>query len=118
MMVTLELQRLSLNILFDYLPMAIAIGGIAISIRAFYKRKNPGFLVAALVFTKPILNHVGWWMKRRNFVQVQIDANTWTAPVRHVDGLEPVFFAILLLAVCLIYRKYPAVKGNQLQRDS
>lgn len=114
----IQWQQLILSILFTYLPVAIAIGGIAVSIRAFCKKNNSGFLVVALVFTKPILNHVFWWMKEQNFVQVQIDANTWTAPVRHVDGLEPVFFALLLLAVYLICRKYPAVERSPLQEDS
>ena len=117
-MIMLQLQRLVLTVLFTYLPIAIAIGGIVVSIRVFCNRKNSGFLVMALVFTKPILNHVFWWMRQRNFVQVQIDANTWTAAVRHVDGLEPVFFAMLLLAVLVISRKYPAVTGGLLQEDS
>ena len=115
---TFQLQRLLSNIVFTYVPIAIAIVGIVVSIYAFSKKTNSGFLVMALVFTKPILNHVFWWMKERQFVQVQIDANTWTAPVRDVDGLEPVFFAILLLAVSLIHRKYPEIKGNRLQEDS
>jgi len=114
----IPLQRLILSVLFNYVPIAIAIGGIAVSICAFCKKKNLGFLVVALVFTKPILNHVFGWMKERNFVQVQIDANTWTAPVRYVDVLELVFFAILFLAVYLICRKYPAVEGNPLQEAS
>jgi hypothetical protein len=114
----IQLQPLILSVLFTYVPIAIAIGGIAVSIRAFCKKKNSGFLLVALVFTKPILDHVFWWMKVRNFVQVQIDANTWTAPRRDVDMLEPVFFAILLLAVYLICRKYPAVEGNPLTSQS
>jgi hypothetical protein len=117
-MATVRLQQLALTLVFDYVPIGIAIGGIVLSIRAFFKKNNPGFLVVALVFTKPILNHVFWWMNERKFVDVQLDANTWTAPVRHVDGLEPVFFAMLLFAVWLIRRKYPAARGGtQNQKD-
>ena len=107
-----QLQQLVLGSLLTYVPIAIAVVGIVVSIRAFAKKNNSGFLVVALVFTKPILNHLFWWMKTRQFVPVQIDADTWTAPGRYVDLLEPVFFAILLLAVWLIYRKYPTAPGG------
>lgn len=101
-----QLQEIALRILFDYLPIAIATAGVVISIRAFCEKKNSGFLVLTFVFIKPILDHVGWWLSKRSFVPTQIDANTWTAPVRHVDALEPVFLAMLAFAVWLIYRKY------------
>ncbi len=109
-----QLQQLVLSSLLTYVPLAIAVVGIVVSIRAFAKteKNNSGFLVVALVFTKPILSHLFWWMKTRQFVPVQIDADTWTAPGRYVDLLEPVFFAILLLAVWLIYRKYPTAPGG------
>jgi predicted PurR-regulated permease PerM len=59
-MATVRLQQLVVTLVFDYVPIGIAIGGIVLSIRAFFKKNNPGFLVVALVFTKPILNHVFW----------------------------------------------------------
>ena len=102
-----QLQSLVLMILFTYVPIVIAIGGVLVSIRAFLKRRNSGFLVIALVFVKPILEQLIWWIRVRNFVPVQVDADTWTAPVRHVDVWEPVFLAVLLLGVSLLYRRYP-----------
>jgi hypothetical protein len=113
-----QLQEIALRILFDYLPIAIATAGVVISIRAFSEKKNSGFLVLTFVLIKPILDHVGWWLSKRSFVPTQIDANTWTAPVRHVDVLEPLFLAMLAFAVWLIYRKYStAITGAQSQKE-
>lgn len=92
----LENKRTNMLHLSD-LPAVIGLVGLFVSIVGFAKRKQTGFLLLAVVFTRPIWEVIGWWIYRARFVP----AYEGEAIIRHVNLIDIPFYLVLLSATLL-----------------
>ena len=103
----------SVMIFFGYLSPLFGIVGVLTTIVAYVKWRRLVFLPLAVVFCVPVVGKVAAWIYVDNFVPVQIDVNTWTAPIVYVNMTDPLLYGLLLVAVLLLIRDSARFQGSQ-----
>ncbi len=104
-------------ILAVYLPLALGIVGVALSVAAYLRTRSAGFVPAALAFCIPTAIALRQWAHVHQFTQVEIEPGVWSSPVLRASVPDLVIYTLVLVSVVLLSRKNPKDSEQQNARD-
>ena len=108
-----------MSIAFWWIPNVLASVGLGICIAQGVRRHSLGLCLFAVYFAYSLANSVIGAVRQhqqdaeylRNFVQNQVGANTWTAPVLHQSyNLATPFTSALLVLVAILFARSLAAR--------